>query len=412
MTLTLTYDIMNLGDTMKFVTNLKQEEYTKFWKNHKMAHFMNSYEWGIVNKENRHLIPVYVGLKDDKGHIKAEAVLMKKETPLHMCYFYVPRGYVIDYDNKELLKEFTDNLKSFLKKENAIYLKIDPPISYQDIDEEAKPIPNGHNNYELFNYLKELGYIHKGFNKLYEHNQPRYTFRTYFKNYKDFSEVEQTISKTFMRSIKRSYNYDLTIECTDKVDDFYNLIQRISNKDGFASYSKKYYEDVFKVFKDNNYVKNFIAKINPQKVIKKYQELIKTEKNKDKVTKMEKDIAFLSDKGDKEIVIASLICTYTEKGAWSMYIGNDEIAEYTGTVNRLYYEYIKDAYDQGKDFADLFGTVGDPHTTYHNLAGLHEYKRKLGGTYVEFIGEFDLVNKPFWYKVLPTLLKIYRKHRK
>ena len=41
-----------------------------------------------------------------------------------------------------------------------------------------------------------------------------------------------------------------------------------------------------------------------------------------------------------------------------------------------------------------------------------EYKRKIGGDLVEFIGEFDLINKPFWYIVLPTLLKIYRKIKK
>ncbi len=397
---------------MQFITNIERKEYTKFWKTHKNAHFMNSYEWGLVNKLNRNQIPWYVGLKDEEGHIVAEALLMQKKTPLNMCYFYAPRGFVIDYDNKKLLKEFTTKLKTFLKNQNAIYLKIDPPISYQDIDEEANPIPNGQNNYALFNYLLKLGYVHKGFNKLYEHNQPRYTFRTYFKNYKDFTEVEQTISKTFMRSIKRSYNYDLVIESAPNVDNFYELITRISNKDGFKSYSKSYYENVFNILKENNYIKNFIAKINPEKVIKKYEELIKNEKNPDKITKMQKDINFLKDKGNKEIVIASLICTYSEKGAWSMYIGNDEIAEYTGTINRLYYEYIKDAYEQKKDFADLFGTVGDPHTKYKNLAGIHEYKRKLGGTYIEFIGEFDLINKPIWYKILPILLKIYRKFKK
>ena len=51
-------------------------------------------------------------------------------------------------------------------------------------------------------------------------------------------------------------------------------------------------------------------------------------------------------------------------------------------------------------------------TKYKNLAGIYEYKRKIGGTYVEFIGEFDLINKPIWYLILPKLLKIYRKIKK
>ena len=396
---------------MKFDTDIKKEEYISFWQKKDTAHFLNSYEWGILQKNNRNLIPMYVGLKDNQNNILAETLLLKKRTPLNMSYFYAPRGFLIDWTNKELVKTFTNELKNFLKKENGIYLKIDPDIMYQEIDLDANPIPNGKNNYELYNYLKELGYVHQGFNKLYEKNQPRYTFRTIFNQYQSFEDIENTISKTFMRSIKRSYNYDLKIEITNNIDDFYDLINRISKKDNFKSFSKKYYEDLFQLNKDNGYVKNFIAKINPQNIIDKYKEQIKSEKNQDRITKLQKDIDYFKTKiKDKdEYTIASLICIYTEKGAWSLYIGNDEIAEYTGTINRLYYEFIKDAYNNNKDFADLFGVVGDPNTKYKNLAGIYEYKRKLGGTYLEFIGEFDLINKPIWYKILPILLKIYRK---
>ena len=121
-----------------------------------------------------------------------------------------------------------------------------------------------------------------------------------------------------------------------------------------------------------------------------------------------KDIEYLKTLPQNEHIIASLICIYTKEGGWSLYIGNDEAAEYTGTVNRLYYEFIKDAYESHLKFADLFGVCGDPHTKYKNLAGIFTYKQKLGGTCLEFLGEFDLVNKPFWYKVLPSLLKFYR----
>jgi len=97
---------------------------------------------------------------------------------------------------------------------------------------------------------------------------------------------------------------------------------------------------------------------------------------------------------------------------WTLYIGNNDLATYTFSVNRAYYEAVKYASEQGLEFLDLFGTCGEPHTKEKNYAGIHEYKRKLGGTYTEFIGEFDIIAKPFWYRVLPVLLKIYRKLRK
>ena len=400
---------------MKFDSSISKEEYINFWESNPNQHFLNSYWWGQVAKDNRGLIPYYVGLRDDNNKILCESLLLVKKTPLNMSYIYAPRGYVIDYSDKKLLKEFTNKLKEFMKKLNAIYLRFDPAIMYQEIDEEAKPIEGGKNNYDLFNYIVSLGYKHTGFHKLYlGGNQPRYTFRTFNKNYNSFEEIEATISKTFMRSIKRSYNYDLKIETANNVDSFYDLVLKVSGKGNFKAYEKKFYESVFNYFNEDNYIKNFIAKINIKEVIKKFEEQISSEKNQDRINKLNKDVEFLKSKytTDEDVVIASLICIYTKTGAWSLYIGNDDIAEYTGTVNRIYYEFLKDSYLSGKEFSDLFGVVGDPHTKYKNLAGIYEYKRKMGGTYIEFFGDFDLINKKIWYKILPILLKIYRTFKK
>ena len=397
---------------MEFIKDLKEKEYRDFWRQTPNAHFMQSYEWGQVQKKSRDLIPCYVGLKDN-DKVVAAALLLKKKTPLNMCYFYVPRGFTLDYYNNETIEEFTKHLKNYLKEENAIYLKIDPPLIYQEIDEEANPVKDGMNNYDVYDEFIKLGYKHKGFNKLYERNQPRYTFRTYYKQFNDFSEVEKTFSKSFSKPLKRSYDYDLEIYEADEVKTFYDLIQIISKRDGFKSYTYEYYNNVFTELKKDNLVKVFNAKINPSKLIKKFEEQVKNDHNEDRKKRTLKDIEFLKGlPNQKEYTCASLICTYSNGGAWSLYIGNDEAAAYTGTVNRLYYEFMKDAYERKYEYADLFGVVGDPHTKFKNLAGIFEYKRKIGGDLIEFIGEFDLINKPFWYKVLPILLKIYRKLKK
>ena len=41
--------------------------------------------------------------------------------------------------------------------------------------------------------------------------------------------------------------------------------------------------------------------------------------------------------------------------------------------------------------------------------GLHEFKKKFGGDYVEFIGEWDYILNPFMYFVFTKLVPIYRK---
>ena len=197
---------------MKFDDNINKDEYIKFWKKNPNQHFLNSYWWGIVCQNNKNQIPKYVGLRDENNNIICETLLLIKETPLNMCYIYAPRGFLIDWNNKEIVNVFTRSLKDYMKKIKAIYLRVDPAVMYQEIDIEAKPIKGGKNNYDLFNYLRRLGYNHKGFYKLYEGNQPRYTFRTINTNYKSFDEIEKKISKSTMRDIKRSFKYNLKIE--------------------------------------------------------------------------------------------------------------------------------------------------------------------------------------------------------
>jgi peptidoglycan pentaglycine glycine transferase (the first glycine) len=51
----------------------------------------------------------------------------------------------------------------------------------------------------------------------------------------------------------------------------------------------------------------------------------------------------------------------------------------------------------GAQFLDAFGTVGKPGVD-SQLDGLHEFKKRWGGEYTEFIGEFNYVtNRPVYF---------------
>ena len=404
---------------MEFIKEVDKKEYQEFSTNHPKAHFLQSYEWGQFSAKAKEQIAHYVGMKDD-GKLVATALIMEKKTPLGYSYGYCPRGFLIDYDNKEYIKEFTEYLKKYMVDNKYIYIKFDPDIKYQDIDSDAKPVDGGYNNYELYEYMKSLSYIHKGFNKLYEGNQPRYTFRIDLK--KDFSEIEAMFNKSFMKSVKRSYNYNLIIDNEVNVNDFYRLVQSNSSKDDFDPHSKNYYEiftselgNTMKFFNVSIRPKEVLVSIN-NNILELQKELEGSPKREadiqNQIKKLEKDRDEFSKIDEEQLVVCSLICTYTAKRAWSLFIGSDNIANLCFAVSRSYYEAIKDAHDNNYDFFDLFGTVGDPNTNYKNLAKLHDYKRKFGDEYIEFIGEFDLVNKKFLYKVLPVLLKVYRKIRR
>ena len=409
---------------MQIVDNLTKEEYINFFKKAKYNHFLQSYEWGQSCKAKGQ-IPVYIGLKDDKGNIKAACMALRRNTPLHMCYFYAPRGIIIDWEDEKLLEEFTKEMRKYLKKENAIYFKLDPGVIYQEIDEEAKPIDGGKNNYKLLDTLKRLGYKHGGFTTLFTRNQPRFTFRTNTK--RPIEEIEKDMNKTYLKTVKRSYNYDLEVTDYYDTDTFYDLMTNIANKDNFNGNTKHFYETFDKEFSKEGDVHYVTIKIYPDKILDKARkelEPIKKDLEEGKIppkriadtnnviARLQKDIDTFKEYEGKYpdgLISLILICPKTDRAMWTLYIGNNDLATYTFSVNRAYYEAIKYASEQNYEFLDLFGTCGEPHTKVRNYAGIHEYKRKIGGTYTEFIGEFDLVNKPFWNFALPKLLKIYRK---
>lgn len=403
---------------MKFITNIDKDRYQEFTFNHDKSHFLQSYEWGDFCLHAKGQIPKYVGMEDDDGNLVASALILLKNIALGYSYGYSPRGFLIDYNNKEYIRSFTDYLKEYMHDNKIIYIKFDPDLKYQDIDSDANKIEGGFNNYELYNYMLSLGYIHKGFNRLYEGNQPRYTIRIDLQ--RPWEDIESGMSKSLLKSVKRSYNYDLIIDNEVNIDEFYRLMQKNSAKDGFNARTLDY----FKAFSDSmskDTMKYFNASICPKKIVSKEekelaelkQELGKNKKKeadiKNKIAKLEKDIAVFKSIKEDKVMVCSLICTYTHNRAWSLYIGSDDLANQTFAVTRCYYEAIKSAYDNGYVFFDLFGTTGDPHTTYKNLANLHDFKRKFGDEYIEFIGEFDLVNNKVLYNILPILLKVYRK---
>ena len=51
---------------MKFIKDLKEKEYQKFWEQTTNNHFMQSYEWGQASQKNSNKIPYYIGLIDNK----------------------------------------------------------------------------------------------------------------------------------------------------------------------------------------------------------------------------------------------------------------------------------------------------------------------------------------------------------
>jgi peptidoglycan pentaglycine glycine transferase (the first glycine) len=94
--------------------------------------------------------------------------------------------------------------------------------------------------------------------------------------------------------------------------------------------------------------------------------------------------------------------------AWVLYAGNHNVLTNSYSNYKTYAEHIKYCHENGIKMYDQFGTIGDL-TEGNPRLGLHEFKKKFGGDYVEFIGEFDLVIYKVMYMNFTKLVPIYRK---
>lgn len=418
---------------MKFVENINKEEYTKFVSTHQTkSHFLESYEWGEISKK-RGLKPYYVGLKNNENKLVATALLLEKKLPLNYTYFYIPRGFVLDYKNTNLISVFTKKINEFTKKKKSIFFKIDPDIKLHIIDKSAKHI-DGENNYELVKFLKKIGYKKRKDTYHFETMQPKFTFRIDLSS--SIEEIEKKYSTTTKQRIKKAEKYGIEVfeGNIDDIEIFCDLMKKTEKVKGFYSHDSNFYKDFFEEFSKNNNVTLYIGKADLDKVVdilnkdisqilenieklkkdenKNLKKIEDLQKRHDKITK---DIEYYN-KFNERIIYASAYLTvnYGDK-SWALYAGNNP--EFKNLfANYLVYKYqIRNSKNMGIKTFDMFGTIGDPDKDSKYL-GLHEFKKKFGGDYTEFIGEFDYVQNNILYliytKIIPLRHKIINKKLK
>ena len=416
---------------MEKLVELDSEKYENYVKNHEKSHFLQSYYWGEFSKLKKNLTPYYLGLVDNEKILGA-CLLLQKKLPMGYSYFYSPRGFVIDYKDKTLINKFTKEIVKFAKSKKGIFVKIDPDIIKEKHNYNDELIELDYDYNEIFKNIKNAGFKHLGFTKNFETMQPRYTFRIDMNQ--SLEEIEAHFSKTTKQRINKAIKLgcDVEIGNINDIDEFYHLMMLTENRKDFVSYKKDYYEKLFEIFDKQGMVKLFLGKIDTNKIIKtleenlnqinekvqefdkdnlsksaksKLNELLKTKEKTE--SEIEKYKNAKENYGDNITLNAHMIIIYNDK-AWVLYAGNHNILTESYANYNTYFEHIKYAYNNSIKTYDQFGTIGDLSKDNPRL-GLHEFKKKFGGDYVEFLGEFDyVINKPMYF-VFTKLVPLYRK---
>ena len=413
---------------------IDKEEYDNYVRNHQYkSHFLQSLSWGEFAKVKKNLTPHYLGLTTEDNQLVAATLLLEKHLPMNMCYLYAPRGFVIDFNKKELLKTMTKKVVEFAKTRKAIFVKIDPDIIRKSYDYQNEEQKLNYDPEVIFDNIKKAGFKHLGFTKNFETSQPRYSFRINLEQ--SMEDIENHLSKTTKQRIAKSEKLETEVVIGTKKDikELYHLMTLTESRKDFISYNEDYYETLYEIFNGNKNSKAtlLLGKINFNKTIKsleknlkrivdqisilpidnlsksaktKLEELRKQKENTQSEINKYKDYA--KQYGNEITLSAHMIIEYGDK-AWVLYAGNHNILSETYVNYHTYYEHLRYCKSRGLKIYDQFGTIGDLRED-NPLFGLHEFKRKFGGDYVEFLGEWDYVINPVMYFVFTKLVPIYR----
>ena len=419
-------------------TELTKEEFIEFSKNHPQASFYQTINWGELKEENNwkmHLL----GVKEDKK-IVAATLLLSKTIKFGKKMFYAPRGFLIDYNNLELLKFFTEEVKKYAKKEKAIFIKIDPYISYQERDLEGKIVEDGKNNKEAFNNLVSLGYKHFGFNLMQETLQPRWIFITPSKDTTVDDVMKNMDAKTRQILRKNERNKITTREISyEELDKFKDIMAHTGERRDFIDRPLSYYQEMYKHLHDDGILKILIAELNTKELIDEYEnEIAEIKKDKDerekkynldpskmnenkykekqehcdkeieRITKTENHIKELRDKHGDIITLGGILFLIYGNEVLSLVGGSyKEFMEFQSAYT-VHFAGLKYAIENNYDRYNFYGITGifDPKNP---LFGLYSFKRDFGGKVVELIGEFDLVIDKFAYFGYKVGFKTYKK---
>lgn len=419
---------------------LSKKEFKTFADKNPEITFHQTEEWANLKKVNN-WDAHYIGLEDDNKKIVAGALLLSKTLPIiKKKMFYSPRGFLIDYNNKELLKKFTEEIKKYAKTENAIFIKIDPFVEYQEHDNNGDIVKNGYNNKDAVENLKSLGYKFFGFNLMQDTLQPRWMHVIETKD-RNLDDVMKDMESKTRQILRKNEKCGITTrEITrDELPIFKDIMKHTSDRREFVDRPLSYYEAMWDALHDSGILKILIAEIDFNKYEKNtLEEKEEIENNlKDRIYKKEKNILKMNDKKynssnkqDEEAIkrlekqlekIKELKDEYGDKeilgGILFLIYGNEVLSLHGGSHAKLmqfqsaytiHFEGVKMAVEGNYNRYNFYGITGD-FRKENPLYGLYLFKKSFGGHVVELIGEYDLVVSKFWYTVYNLAFKTYHK---
>ena len=390
----------------RFETNIDINEYNNFVKEYEFANFMQEKAWANVKSNfDNILCAVY-----DNDSIVGGCSILIRKLAKGINLFYIPRGYLLDFKNIELLNFMTDNIKKLAKKYKAYVVKIDPNfcVSEKLFKNQDKKFNLYSTDYEIkHNNLIQSGYIHTGYTKdIHKNFQPRYQMAVPLiddnNNKISFEQLLKTFKSKFRYYLldfhtKRGVYFEHSFDKKD-VKEFVELLKYTEKNKNIKLRNEEYFEKIMDNFKNRACI--LFGKVD----LEKYLDFLKNNNGKDDEIKQVKDL--IKENG-KIITLSSalLLLPNNNKIRTSeyLYAGNNLILNKLNVSGGIALEACKISIENNCDYCNLGGISGTLDDS------LTKFKSKYNGVILEFAGEYDLVINKFKYRFINTFKPILKK---
>lgn len=402
----------------QFKADINSKEYDEFVKKFPSTTFMQTSSWSLVKTAWE---SSFVGMYDGKKLVCA-AMILKRKLFLGKKLFYIPRGFVIDYSDKNLLNEFVSSLKDYAKKNKGIDIKIDPFICFSEDNiqnirkdkgiEIRKSFVN--DTKEIVSNIEEVGFKHGGYKKeVNAYIQPRYTMAISLKDKNGKLYEKEALRRTFPKNTRNyigTYQEERGVEFSysknkDDVKYLISVLKETEKRQHISLRSEDYFKKVMDAFSDNAVL--FFAHVNIDKYIKFLKnDMLEHENKKEFCLNQIEEAKKVKEKyGNKPLAGATIVmmptCDNGIKTASFLYAGtNTEILPSLKITNGLMFYRLCYCLDKGCDYCDLGGIDGSLEDH------LSTFKSKFNPNVLELVGEYDLIINKFWYNLFNLAMKV------
>lgn len=335
---------------------IKNVEDKKTWEDFILskneANFLQSWGWGEFHKNLGKQIFRTGFFKNNK---LIGVMLSVIEPAKRGKYLTVPGGPIMDWGNKKIVNEFTNQIKLIARENDCVFIRVRPQIKSDDFSK---------------NIFKNLGFITA---PMHLHAE----LTSQLEITKSDEELLTQMRKGTRYEIKKAIKENIKISIsTDEKDiqKFYDLQMETAKRQKFVPFSYKFLHEQFKVFSENGNV-----------------------------------LLYKATFGDK-LLAQAFVIFYGSEAVYHYGASTNEGRRYPGAY-LIQWEAIREAKKRSMTRYNFWG-VAPENISDHRFAGLSLFKRGFGGEDFEYLHAQDLViNKTRYFinYAVESLRKIIRK---